>query len=77
MKKIFKDSPAWKEVFELPVSFINEGQAETLEMQRRALAAIRETLTIVREVERHAESIDRKTGGSAPTGGGLPGTLGG
>ena len=52
-------------------------QAETLEMQRQALAAIRETLTIVRDVERHAESIDTKTGGPAPAGGGLPGPLGG
>ena len=52
-------------------------QAQTLEMQRQALAAIRETQTIVRDVERHAESLDTKTGGTAPGGGGLPTGLGG
>lgn len=39
-------------------------QHETLELQRQALAAIRETLEVARETERHAESLDRKTGGT-------------
>ena len=46
-------------------------QREGLAVQRETLALIRETLGIARETERHAESIDRKTGGSPPV---VPGT---
>lgn len=41
-------------------------QERTLTIQEQALVAIRETLAVAREAERHAESLDRKTGGSAP-----------
>jgi hypothetical protein len=37
-----------------------------LTTQEEALVAIRQTLEIARETERHAESIDRKTGGTLP-----------
>ena len=48
-------------------------QREGLAVQREALALIRETLTVARETERHAESIDRKTGGSPPVAAGTTG----
>lgn len=47
-------------------------QEELLQTQKRALAAIEETLAVAKETERHAESIDRKTGGPAPTAAGTP-----
>ncbi|HEX8122665.1 MAG TPA: hypothetical protein VF549_15510 [Solirubrobacteraceae bacterium] len=45
-------------------------QEQTLAIQKEALAAIQETLAVAKEAERHAESLDNKTGGSAasPTG---------
>jgi hypothetical protein len=42
-------------------------QEETLRTNKRALAAIEETLKVARETERHAESLDNKTGGSGTT----------
>jgi hypothetical protein len=47
-------------------------QEELLATQKEALAVIKETLAVAKEAERHAESLDRKTGGSAfpsPAGG--------
>ncbi len=38
-------------------------QLELLATQKRALAVLEEALPLVREAERHAESLDRKTGG--------------
>jgi hypothetical protein len=42
-------------------------QAESLRVQKEALGVIRETLAVAREAERHAESLDNKTGGSGTT----------
>lgn len=47
-------------------------QSETLAIQKEALAAIQETLAVAKEAERHAESLDNKTGGPAPSGGTVP-----
>jgi hypothetical protein len=41
-------------------------QLRTLRIQTRALARIETLLGVARETERHAESIDRKTGGELP-----------
>ena len=43
-----------------------EIQAETLALQREAVAIGREALVVAKEAEKHAESVDRKTGGSFP-----------
>jgi hypothetical protein len=42
----------------------------SLAVQEEALAVIKETLAIARETERHAESVDNKTGGPVPASGG-------
>jgi hypothetical protein len=47
-------------------------QEELLRTQKLALVAIQETLAVARETERHAENLDRKTGGPAPTAAGTP-----
>lgn len=47
-------------------------QEETLAIQRESLATIRDTLAVARETERHAESLDNKTGGSAASDGTVP-----
>lgn len=39
-------------------------------VQEESLAVIRETLAVARETERHAESVDNKTGGPVPASGG-------
>ena len=44
-------------------------QQELLQTQKLSLDAINETLVLVRKTERHADSLDRKTGGSAPPAG--------
>ncbi len=51
-------------------------QEETLQIQKEALAAIHETLAVAREAERHAESLDNKTGGPAPGPGAVPAPAG-
>ncbi len=41
-------------------------QAETLAVQREAVAIGRKALAVAKEAEKHAESVNRKTGGTFP-----------
>jgi hypothetical protein len=41
-------------------------QRQTLRIQRETLAVLQQSLAIQRGTEQHAESLDRKTGGTAP-----------
>jgi hypothetical protein len=45
-------------------------QQETLALQKEAVAIGREALAVAKEAEKHAESVDRKTGGTFPGPGG-------
>jgi hypothetical protein len=41
-------------------------QQQTLALQQEAVAIGREALAVAKEAEKHAESVDRKTGGTFP-----------
>ncbi len=47
-----------------------EIQQETLALQKEAVTIGREALAVAKEAEKHAESVDRKTGGTFPGSGG-------
>lgn len=48
----------------------SELMPEVVSLQRQALAIATEALAVAREAERHAESLDRKLGGTPPGGAG-------